>query len=147
MLLRCLEHLNEEILIDEIQDLNFYVSWGFLGNTCANHAESDHDGVFLVHTEYVQQYVERYQPQCLRSTAASGKEFTLDFMNFKVSKGATFERVLIAPTAPIKLLIRKETGLEAKPAAAFYVAATRAKQSVAIVVDKPGKSKLPVWVP
>lgn len=90
---------------------------------------SDQDGVFLVHSKHVDQYVERYQPQCLRSTVASGKEFALDFMNFKVSKGATFERV------------------EATLAAAFYVAATRAMQSMAIVVDKPGKSKLPVWMP
>jgi hypothetical protein len=51
-------------------------------------------GVYLVHSKHVDQYVERYRPQCLRSTIASGKEFALDFMNFKVSKGATFERVM-----------------------------------------------------
>jgi hypothetical protein len=104
-------------------------------------------GVYLVHSKHVDQYVERYRPQCLRSTIASGKEFALDFMNFKVSKGATFERVLIMPTAPIKAFIQKQTYLESTSAATFYVAATRAKQSLAIIIDKPGRSKLPVWVP
>jgi superfamily I DNA/RNA helicase len=95
----------------------------------------------------LKQYIERYRPQCLRSTIASGKEFALDFMNFKLSKGVTFERVLIMPTAPIKAFIQKQTYLESTSAAAFYVAATRAKQSLAIIIDKPGNSKLPVWVP
>ena len=108
-----------------------------------NHVVSEHDGVYLVHSKYV----ERYRPQCLRSTIASGKEFALDFMNFKVSKGATFERGLIMPTAPIKAFIQKQILLESTPAAAFYVAVTRAKQSLAIILDKPGHSKLPVWVP
>lgn len=133
--------------IASFSDTIFDATWGFPGTTSENYVVSDHDGVFLLHSQHVDQYVERYQPQCLRSTVASGKEFALDFMNFKVSKGATFERVLIVPTDPIKAFIQKETCLEATPAAAFYVAATRAMQSVAIVVDKPGKSKLPVWVP
>jgi DNA helicase-2/ATP-dependent DNA helicase PcrA len=41
----------------------------------------------------------------------------------------------------------EQTFLESTPAAAFYVAATRAKQSLAIIIDKPGSSKLPEWVP
>lgn len=73
-----------------------------------NRVVSEHDGVYLVHSKYVDQYVERYRPQCLRSTIASGKDFALDFMNFKVSKGATFERVLIMQTAPIKAFIQKQ---------------------------------------
>lgn len=100
-----------------------------------------------MHSKHVSQYVESYQPQCLRNTASSGKDFTLDFMNFKVSKGATFERVLIVPTAPIRTFIQKQECLEATPAAAFYVATTRARQSLAIIIDNPGNSKLPVWVP
>jgi ATP-dependent exoDNAse (exonuclease V) beta subunit len=43
--------------------------------------------------------------------------------------------------------IQKQTYLESTPVAAFYVAVTRAKQSLAIIIDKPGSSKLPVWVP
>lgn len=40
--------------------------------------------------------------------AGSGKQFSLDYMNFKVSKGATFERVLVVPTGPIKAFIQKD---------------------------------------
>ncbi len=133
--------------IATFSDSIFDASWGFPGTTSENHAVSEHDGVYLVHSKHVEQYVERFRPQCLRSTIASGKELPFDFMNFKVSKGATFERVLIMPTAPIKAFIQKQIYLESTPAAAFYVAATRAKQSLAIIIDKPGNSKLPVWVP
>ncbi|MFO6245838.1 ATP-dependent helicase, partial [Pseudomonas aeruginosa] len=133
--------------IAAFSDTIFDKSWGFPETISENHVESEHDGVFLVHSKHVSQYVESYQPQCLRNTASSGKDFTLDFMNFKVSKGATFERVLIVPTAPIRTFIQKQECLEATPAAAFYVATTRARQSLAIIIDNPGKSKLPVWVP
>ncbi|MEZ1376881.1 ATP-dependent helicase, partial [Enterobacter hormaechei] len=61
-------------------------------------------------------------------------------MNFKASKGATFERVLIAPTAKIEAFIKKNVHLEATSAAAFYVAVTRAEQSVAIILDNPAAS-------
>lgn len=108
---------------------------------------SEHDGVNLVHSKHVEQYVERYRPQCQRSTIATGKEFALDFMNLKVSKGATFECVLIVPTAPIKAFIQKQTFLESTSTTAFYVDATRATQSLAIIIDKTGSFKLPVWVP
>jgi len=133
--------------IATFSDTIFDESWGFPGTTSENHEVSGHDGVFLVHSKHVVQYVERYRPQCLRAMAGSGKQFSLDYMNFKVSKGATFERVLVVPTGPIEAFIQKETCLEATSAAAFYVAATRAKQSLAIVIDKPGKSTLPVWEP
>lgn len=68
-------------------------------------------------------------------------------MNFKVCKGATFERVLIAPTKNIEDFIKKNVYLELASAAVFYVAVTRAKQSLAIIIDQPGASALPVWVP
>ncbi|MDU9026239.1 UvrD-helicase domain-containing protein [Pseudomonas corrugata] len=133
--------------IATFSDSIFDASWGFPETTSENHVASEHDGVYLLHSKHIDQYVERYRPQCLRSSIASGKEFPLDFMNFKVSKGATFERVLIMPTAPIKSFIQKQICLESTSAAAFYVAATRAKQSLAIIIDKPGSSKLPVWAP
>lgn len=66
-----------------------------------------HDGVFLVRKTHVRQYVETFQPQCLRNSISSGKEFDLDYMNFGVSKGQTFNRVLIYPTEPIGKFISK----------------------------------------
>jgi DNA helicase-2/ATP-dependent DNA helicase PcrA len=109
--------------------------------------ETEHDGVFLLHTQHVDEYVGQFRPQCLRHSVSSAKHLNLDFQNFKGVKGATFDRVLLAPTANIESFIKKGTALEATAAAAFYVAATRARQSLAIVIDKVGTSTLPVWAP
>lgn len=59
----------------------------------------------------------------------------------------TYERVLIVPTGPIKKFIASNVFLEQTSASSFYVAVTRAKQSVAIVMEKTGLSRLPVWTP
>lgn len=77
----------------------------------------------------------------------SGRAFDLDYLNFKVSKGMTYERVLIVPTGPIAKFIASGVHLEANSASSFYVAVTRARQSVAIVMDRPGLSALPYWSP
>ena len=74
-------------------------------------------------------------------------KFVFDFINFKASKGSTFERILIIPTSGIEAFIQKNEYLESTAAATFYVAVTRAQQSVAIVIGKPGQSNLPIWKP
>lgn len=133
--------------IATFSDSIFHSSWGFPHTTSENSMVTGHDGVFLIHSQHVNQYVERFQPQCLRHSMGSAKQFSLNFMNFKASKGSTFERVLIAPTAKIEAFLKKNVHLESTSAAAFYVAATRAKQSLAIILDSPGGSELPIWVP
>lgn len=133
--------------IAAFSDSIFDASWGFPGTVSENNDETDHDGVYLVHTEHVHEYLARYTPQCLRNSISTAKHLDLPFQNFKGVKGATFERVLIAPTKNIEHFIKKGTPLEATAAAAFYVAATRAKQSLVIVIDQPGKSQLPYWTP
>ncbi|WP_055126793.1 UvrD-helicase domain-containing protein [Pseudomonas mediterranea] len=133
--------------IATFSDSIFDVAWGFPGTTSKNTELSGHDGVFLIHSKHVDEYVERFQPQCLRYSSNSAKQYPLEFMNFKVCKGATFERVLIAPTKNIEDFIKKNVHLESTSAAVFYVAVTRAKQSLAIITDQPGASALPVWVP
>lgn len=138
---RCQPH------IAAFSDTIFDSSWGFPATQSKNDAVTDHDGVYLVNTEHVNEYVEMYKPQCLRHSASSGKKFALDFLNFKVSKGMTCERVLIIPTEPIKKFVQSGTYLEPTPASSFYVAVTRAKQSVAIVLDEAGESVIPFWQP
>lgn len=71
----------------------------------------------------------------------------LSLINYATAERKLAVRVLIMPTAPIKSFIQKQIYLESTSAATFYVAATRAKQSLAIIIDKPGSSKLPVWAP
>lgn len=133
--------------IATFSDTVFEATWEFPETTSENHEVTTHDGVFLVKKEHVSQYVEEFQPQCLRNSVRSGREFDLDYMNFGVSKGRTFNRVLIYPTEPIGKFISKGEFLLPLSAADFYVAVTRAEQSVAIVLDKPGASVLPYWSP
>jgi len=47
----------------------------------------------------------------------------------------------------LRPLFKKNKYLESTAAATFYVAVTRAQQSVAIVIGKPGQSTLPIWKP
>jgi len=133
--------------IAAFSDTIFDPSWKFPATQSKNDEVTRHDGVHLVISKHVDEYVGMYQPQCLRHSIASGKNFNLDFLNFKVSKGMTYERVLIVPTKPIEKFITSGTHLEETPASSFYVAVTRAKQSVAIVVDDAGVSKIPFWEP
>lgn len=133
--------------IAAFSDTIFNSSWGFPATQSKNETVTEHDGVYLVATEHVNAYVDKYKPQCLRHSVSSGKKFALDFLNFKVSKGRTYERVLIIPTEPIAKFIQTGTNLEPTPASSFYVAVTRAKQSVAIVLDDAGVSALPFWQP
>lgn len=133
--------------IAAFSDTIFDPSWKFSATQSKNDAVTAHDGVHLVASKHVEEYVGLYQPQCLRHSVTSDKKFNLDFLNFRVSKGMTYERVLIVPTAPIAKFITSGVYLEASSASSFYVAVTRAKQSVAIVLDDAGVSALPFWQP
>jgi hypothetical protein len=133
--------------IAAFSDSIFDPSWSFPSTVSKNDQVTGHDGVFLVRTQHVHDYVTEYCPQSLRHAVTSAKQLNLDFMNFKISKGATFRRVLIAPTATITGFVRSGIAMEATAASSFYVAVTRAQQSVAIVLDDPGASVLPYWTP
>ena len=133
--------------IAEFSDTIFDPSWDFPSTVSKNYYTTEHDGVFLVRNEHVNAYVAQFRPQSLRHSISSAKALALEFINFKVSKGATFPRVLIAPTSTITNFVRTGVSLEAIAASSFYVAVTRAQQSVAIVLDDPGISRLPYWKP
>jgi len=133
--------------IAAFSDSIFDSSWSFPETESQNKAITSHDGVFLVDPDNVDAYIKNFNPQCLRHGAGSGKEFDLDYTNFKISKGANYERVLIVPTAGITKFIQSGHQLEPTPASSFYVAVTRAEQSVAIVVKNFGSSTIPFWEP
>lgn len=133
--------------IAKFSDTIFDPSWGFPKTKSMNTTVTGHDGMFLLRHEHVHEYVERFRPRCLRASANSGKALDLDYMNFGLAKGTSFERVLIVATAPITKFVQAGTCLDPIPAAKFYVAVTRAAQSVVIVVDEPGESMLPYWNP
>ena len=73
--------------------------------------------------------------------------FDLDYINFGLAKGMTWKRVLIVPTRGIRNFVQTGVHLDPIPAAKFYVAVTRAAQSVALVVDDRCESQLLYWNP
>lgn len=92
-----------------------------------------HDGVFLIKPPEVASYVEKYAPVILRHNKRSDTQ-GLDAMNVGVSKGSTFDRVLIFPTQPmIKYYQTRDPG-HAGDRAKLYVAVTRAKYSATFVI-------------
>jgi DNA helicase II / ATP-dependent DNA helicase PcrA len=100
-----------------------------------NVTTTEHDGIFIVPTGKVDEYVEQFQPQALRldkRTPCNG----LSALNFGESKGMTFDRVLIFPHGLGKRWLKSgdishvEGSIEK-----MYVGVTRARQSVAFVYD------------
>ena len=118
-----------------------------LGQTeSRNLTSTAHDGVFLLRTVDVYAYIQEHQPQVLVWNKDS-ENFGASARNMGDVKGLTFERVLINPTGPMALYIQKGADLAKGSRAKFYVGVTRARQSVAIVLDKPGSSELVYWKP
>lgn len=103
-----------------------------------NKTVTDHDGIFLVPTKMVSAYMDAYAPQILRHSK-SNKCLGYPAMNFGVSKGLTFERCLIFPTAKIKKYLKTGDPSELSNKELFYVSITRARQSVAFVYDEDTK--------
>lgn len=99
-------------------------------------ASTGHDGVFLVDEKDLVEYVYSFDPSptILRYREGSAALPDVEVLNFGVSKGLTRERVLIITTGPIEKWLKQKTLLAAGSAAGFYVAATRAKHSVALLV-------------
>lgn len=111
-----------------------------------NHEKSGHDGVFFLDEANVATYCNKYKPVILRFNkgAKVNNSLALPVYNFGESKGLTFERVLIYPTKRFvdALLINKCEILDDSTKAKCYVAVTRAKYSVAIVIKKEKMNKI-----
>ncbi len=106
-----------------------------------------HDGVFLVLESDVDAYRKSFAPQELRWDKRN-KKAGPSAKNFGTVKGLTFSRVLIFPTDPIAKFIRDGTAMKDVTTAKFYVAVTRARQSVGIVTgEKNMKLSLTYWSP
>jgi len=126
----------------------FDANRGYAATESKNTTVTDHDGLYLVRSEHVDAYVAAFAPQPLRASKSSGKAHDhLPFMNFGIAKGSSRQRVLVFPTAPIRDLLQKGKPLAAASTMGLYVAVTRARQSVAFILDEPGISPLPYWRP
>lgn len=104
------------------------------GTVSRNHTRTGHDGVFLVRQRDVGAYVERFSPQALRYDRRMKNVPGIPY-NFGEAKGMTFERVLIFPHKPLETYCLTGRLVDAgKELPKIYVAMTRARQSVGIVV-------------
>ena len=105
-----------------------------------NHTQTDHDGVFLVRREDVASYIERFSPQGLRYNRSTRNIPGIPY-NYGEAKGMTFERVLIYPHKALeKYCLTGELEDAGKELPKIYVAITRARQSVGIVVPDGAES-------
>lgn len=103
----------------------------------ANNASTEHDGIFWLQLQDVPRYLDEFHPKPLRWSETS-KDAPASSENFGAVKGATFDRVLIFPTALMLDYLGTSDHSKLKPGtlSKLYVAATRARQSVAFAVAK-----------
>lgn len=92
-----------------------------------------HCGIFEITTEMVDDYMATHKPVILRYSRATD---TLGHkaINIGVSKGKSFDHVLIFPTGPMKKHLRSSGSFNGDRSK-FYIAVTRARFSVCFVGD------------
>ncbi len=104
--------------------------------SCDPKEPTGHDGVFFVHPGNIDLYLATYKPVQLRDKITVPVNPQYMAVNFGESKGLTFDRVLIYPTAPMLDWLRDHSKeLKPKSRSKLYVAVTRARYSVGIVFD------------
>lgn len=100
----------------------------------SRHCEATgHDGIHSVSRFEVLEYAATYAPQVLRYDKRADTQ-GLAAMNFGVSKGSTFDRVLIFPTKPMREYLEHRDPTKLTRPESLYVAVTRARHSVTFVV-------------
>lgn len=100
--------------------------------TTIMHEETGHDGVYLINALDVYVYQKAYTPQVLRYDK-NAETYGFPAVNYGACKGETFERVIIIPNGPFTKFITK--GIALKSPEKYYVAITRPKYSIAIVLN------------
>lgn len=99
-----------------------------------------------MHPNDVEDYIRIFNPLFLRYSKNSGKRFdNLNPKNIGKEKGSASDHVLIYPTNRLKNFLTKNIGLEPSQCPSAYVAITRARQSVAFIIDDPGFSSANLW--
>ena len=95
--------------------------------------KTEHDGVFHIRHEDVNAYCQYFHPVVLKYDKKTDT-YGLESFNFGECKGDTFDRVLIFPNVPLKKLLLKGEKLSSPEK--YYVAVTRPRYSIAIVMDE-----------
>lgn len=112
--------------------------------------DEDHAGVFLVRESDAAAYNERYGAACLVHDKRTKVPSDVRAQNMGAVKGRTFDRVLLFPTSKMRdWLFNHDANLDQATRAKLYVAITRARLSVAVVIPDHLACDLPcgfsVW--
>lgn len=101
--------------------------------------ENRHSGVWIVPSSIAEDYAEKFHPVVLCYDKDVKTVDSPIILNFGRAKGRTFDDVLIYPTKDVlKWLIDDTKDLSPQTRSKFYVAITRARYSVGIVVPDKG---------
>ena len=100
--------------------------------TTSMDTRTEHDGVYLIHRKDVKKYVQYFHPAVLRWSVSTNTD-GFDSINYGACKGQTYDRVLIYPTGKLLDFLLKGKELSSKNK--YYVAVTRPRYSIAIVID------------
>lgn len=116
---------------------------GYFPASSVNKKVTGHDGIFVIAEKNVDQYLKDYNPTQLRDSVKTKVNENFSVLNFGKSKGLTLDRVIIYPSGPmIKWLKDNNSDLTQAARSKFYVALTRAKCSVAIVLKESDMYKI-----
>lgn len=108
--------------------------------TISNVEPTGYSGLFLIRKGDVERYAIKHSATILRVDKRAGTFEGIEVANFGECKGMTRRDVVVIATAPIQQFLSKGKPLKSEAARRFYVAVTRARQSVAIAVENPIKT-------
>lgn len=98
-----------------------------------NSTITGHDGIFTIPSEDALEYYSKWKPVVLRYSKQADT-FGLEAFNIGKMKGRSFDRVMVFTTEPMRKFLRTKKPEDAGELSKFYVAVTRARYSVALVV-------------
>lgn len=94
-----------------------------------------HDGVLHIRRDEVLGYIKEHPDATVLRRERRTDTLGLPALNFGHAKGATFDRVVVFPTANMRKFLKGGVPNDLKEPQKLYVAATRARYSVAFVMD------------
>lgn len=159
----------DEFIKDNCEQSNFYIDTTTL-NTCRRcHKDivifmnnfykkydnlltneityNTHQGIFVVRSNDVNAYLKKYCPIQLRYNKIKHVNTNFNALNYRETKGCTYDRTLIYPTKDLENYLKNKKEIsKINTKNAIYVALSRAINSVAIVYDGKVDEKLNIKV-
>lgn len=106
-----------------------------------------HTGIFLITKDQISDYCNEFKAEILVNNKTVMKRLPseLNYINFGNSKGMTFNDIVIVPTKPFEEFLKNKKALDSP--VKYYIAATRARYSIAILVTNPEQYQMshPTW--